>query len=101
MTILAVYVLFIIPSFCSGEFLNLWEILSRFIFTSKREKEETKTKCLSAPWMLQSPESKQATKNKGGNYKALSYLAPGSLRMAEVSQSSLSSSLNLEGSFNL
>ena len=42
MTILAVYVLFITSSFCSGEFLNLGEILSRFIFTSKREKEETK-----------------------------------------------------------
>ena len=49
--------------------------------------------------MLQSPESKQATKNKGG--KALSYLAPGSLRMAEVSQSSLSSWLKLEGNFSL
>ena len=42
MTILPVYVLFIISLFCSGEFLNLLEILSRFIFTSKREKEETK-----------------------------------------------------------
>ena len=74
MTILPVYVLFIISLFSSGEFLNLLEILSRFIFTSKREKEETK-KCLSTPWVLQSHESKQATKNKGG--KPLSFLVPG------------------------